>query len=244
MAKAEVVITAVDRTQQAIQSAQKGMKGLNDTALVLQRTLGAVSVAAVGAFFVRSANQALTFADSINKAATRAGVTTEAMSELAYAAKLADADLNTIVKAINLMQRGLGEAAVGTGEAKKGLEMLGISLERLQALKPESQFKFLADAIMALQNPSDRITVGMKIFGRSFAELLPLFEDGSEGMNRAAEEARKLNLVIGSELADKSSEAKDNIDKLTGAWQGFATQIMGGVAPALTTVLTALTALS
>ena len=63
-------------------------------------------------------------------------------------------------------------------------------------------------------------------------------------MNRAAEEARKLNLVIGSELADKSSEAKDNIDKLTGAWQGFATQIMGGVAPALTTVLTALTALS
>jgi len=35
MAKAEVIITATDRTQAAIQSAQKGMQGLNNSALIL-----------------------------------------------------------------------------------------------------------------------------------------------------------------------------------------------------------------
>ena len=243
MAKAEVIITATDRTQAAIQSAQKGLKGLDNSAMLLSRTLGLVSGAAIGTFLVQTANQALTMADSINKAATRAGITTEAMSELAYAAKLADADINTIVKSINLMQRGLGEASIGTGEAKKGLELLGIPLKTLQAMAPEEQFKFLADAIMALQSPTDQMTVGTKIFGRSFAELLPLFADGAEGMNKAAEEARKLGIVIGQEQADAASEAKDSIDKLTGAWEGFTIMLVSKVAPALTSILHEITGL-
>jgi hypothetical protein len=244
MAKAEVIITATDRTQTAIQSAQRGFQNLDNSAMLLNRTLKMVSGAAVGSFLVRTANQALTMADSINKAATRAGITTEAMSELAYAAKLADADINVVVKSINLMQRGLGEASMGAGEARKGLEMLGVPLKTLQALAPEEQFKFLADAIMALQDPTERITVGTKIFGRSFAELLPLFADGAAGMERAAEEARRLNLVIGQEQADAASEAKDTIDKLTGAWEGFSMMLVTKVAPALTSILNRLSGLA
>ena len=67
MAKAEVIITATDRTQAAIQSAQKGLKGLDNSAMLLSRTLGLVSGAAIGTFLVQTANQALTMADIINK---------------------------------------------------------------------------------------------------------------------------------------------------------------------------------
>ncbi len=243
MAKAEVIITATDRTQAALQSAQKGLKGLDNSAMLLQRTLGALGGVAIGRFFLNTANQALTMADNINKAAIRANITTEAMSELAYAAKLADTDMNSIVRSINLMQRGLGEASVGAGEARKALEMLGIPLKTLEAMAPEEQFKFLADAIMSLKSPTEQMTVGTKIFGRSFAELLPLFADGAEGMNKAAEEARRLNLVIGQEQADAASEAKDAIDKLTGAWEGFTVMLVSKVAPALTSILNEITGL-
>lgn len=237
MAKAEVVITAVDRTQQAIQSAQKGMKGLNDTALILKKTLGTVSAAAATAFVGRTITQAIEFGDQINKAATRAGIATETLSELSYAARLSGVEMGALVKSLQFMQKGLVEASMGTGEAKRALDLLGLSAKDVSGMSTQKQFEFFADKIAGIADPSQKAYVAMRIFGEAGVQLLPMLEQGAAGLQKFAEEAQKLGLSFSKEELDKLTNAKDSVDKLSMAWQGFATTLTSLVAPALTSVL-------
>ena len=241
MAKAEVIITATDRTQAAIQSAQKGMQGLNNSALILRKTLGLISGAAVGAFFVRSAVQAADFADQINKAAISAGVTTNALSELAFAAKLSNIDLNSLTTSLRFMQKGLAEARIGTGEAKRALELLGISVKTISDLDPDKQFEFFADAIASIKDPADKAYVATKLFGDSGARLLPLFEQGAEGIRKAREEAIRFNQSISQEQAQKLTAARDSVTKLTSAFDGMAVSLTSLVAGPMTDFFDAIT---
>lgn len=237
MAQAKYTIVGEDRTQAAIQSAQKGFKGLNDSALLLKKTLGAVSMAAATAFVGRTITQALEFGDQINKAAVRAGVATETLSELSYAARLSGVDINALVKSLQFMQKGLVEASMGTGEAKRALDLLGLSAKDISGMSTQKQFEFFANKIAGIADPSQKAYVAMRIFGEAGLQLLPMLEQGAAGLQKFAEEARKLGLSFSKGELDKLTKAKDSVEKLSMAWQGFATTLTSLVAPAITSVL-------
>lgn len=240
MAEATLRITAVDQTQAAIRSATNGLRGLNDTAKLLRGALTTIGVGAVGSFLANTAKQALEFGDQINKAATRAGVATETLSELSYAAKLSGVDMGALVKSLQFMQKGLVEASMGTGEAKRALDLLGITAKDVSGLSTQQQFEFFADKIAGIANPSQKAYVAMRIFGEAGVQLLPMLEEGSAGLRRFAEEAQRLGLSFSKENLDRLTAQKDAIDKLSSAWQALAVTIVGSVAPAFTNLFNAL----
>lgn len=240
MAEATLRITAVDQTQAAIRSATNGLRGLNDTAKLLKGALATIGVGAVGSFFANTAKQALEFGDQINKAAIRAGVTTETLSELSYAAKLSGVEMGALVKSLQFMQKGLVEASMGTGEAKRALDLLGITAKDVSGLSTQQQFEFFADKIAGIADPSQKAYVAMRIFGEAGVQLLPMLEEGSAGLRRFAEEAQRLGLSFSKENLDRLTAQKDAIDKLSSAWQALAVTIVGSVAPAFTSLFNAL----
>jgi TP901 family phage tail tape measure protein len=153
---------------------------------------------------------------------------------LAYAAKQADIDFNSLGTSLRKMQVFLSEAGSGSKEANKTLAALGLTIEQLRALAPEDQFELLADRVNALQDPADRARAAVDLFGRAGADLLPLFEQGAAGIRAAREEAQRMGATLTGEQATALAEADDSIKRMGQSWDGLARTLTAAVAPALT----------
>jgi hypothetical protein len=187
----------------------------------------------IGAMLVSSAKQAIEFGDNINKAAIKAGLGGRAMSELAYAAKLADVDIAALSTGIKKMQVALSQAASGAKLPVEALGALGLKIEDIKNLSPDRQFELIGDQLSKLEQPADRARVATELFGKAGADLLPLFEQGAEGIRKAREEAEKLGLAFDDKQLQKLSQADDAIKRLSASWEGFAAILVSKVAPNL-----------
>lgn len=191
----------------------------------------------LGAALIGAAKNAIEFGDNINKAAIKAGIGGKAMSELAYAAKLADVDIGSLSVAIKKMQVAISEAGTGSKQAQGALDALGLTVDQLQKRRPEQQFELIADRISKLEDPADRARAATELFGKAGADLLPMFSQGAQGIEKALQEARKLGLSFSDDQLNTLSTADDSIKRLSASWSGFATTLTAEVAPALSGIL-------
>jgi len=130
---------------------------------------------------------------------------------------------DSVGRTFNDMQKKLSEAAQGTGEGRVALEQLGVSIADIIHLTPEKQFEVLTERIAALENPADRASVAMRLFGESGAALMPLFRSGG-----AIDEARR-SLGQMPELLQRNSEQFERIDTLLGRLPGKSRQLFAGI---------------
>ena len=198
-------------------------------------SFGAITYALGGA-----AKKAIEYGDEINKAVAKTGMGAEAISSLAYVAKQSDIEFNSLTTAIKKMQQAVSEAASGGKAQLEVFDALQIDFKELRALKPEDQFELIADRISRIRDPADRTRAAVELFGRAGADLLPLFEQGAEGIRKGREEAERMNAVLTGEQAKALAEADDAIKRLGQAWDGVTRSLTIGVAPGLTTVLAAM----
>jgi hypothetical protein len=218
-AKARFRIEGEDATAAAFRSALGSAKTTADKMSGLFKTafvgISAASLANVAA-------RSIEMGDELGKAAVKAGVTGKAMSELAFAGKMADIELGAISTSLRFMQKNLSEAASGAKAPRENLAALGLTFEQLFALEPDRQFELIADRISLLTNPADRARAATELFGKAGADLLPLFEDGAEGIRKAREEAQKFGLAFNDEQLAQFAKADDALKKLKAGFDGVA----------------------
>lgn len=205
-------------------------------------TLGATitkTFALIGgsAAIVAAAKNAVQLGDDLDKAATKAGITGSAMSELAHAAKMTDVDLGGLSTALRVMQKNLSEAETGAKGPREALAALGLELSAIEDLAADKQFEVLADRISRLREPADRTRAAVELFGRAGAELLPLFEQGAEGIRKAREEAHKFGTALSDEQIQNLAAVDESIKGLTSSFNGLALTLTSKLAPSLSYAL-------
>lgn len=160
--------------------------------------------------------------DDVGKASQRLGATTEAISRLDYAAKLADVSFEKLEASLRFMQRSLGEVAGGGGKkAAKALEDLGLSVQDLIDLQPDEALARIADGFTQIESPILRTQTAIALFGKSGAGMLNLLKDGSAGLKELYTEAQNAGVVIDQELAAKAEKLNDDLTRLNESYQGF-----------------------
>ena len=94
------------------------------------------------------------------------------------------------------------DAEMGLVGAEDALAALGLTAEELKGLSPETQFQIIADKLGAVDDASTKAAIAQDIFGRSGAELIPLMNEGAEGMAALRQEARDLGVVFSQDAAN------------------------------------------
>lgn len=211
---------------QANESAEK-MKAAFEAAFA------GISVAAIAELGMH----AIEIGDQLSKAATKAGLGGKAFSELAYAAKIADVDVEALSTSIKKMQVNLSEASSGAKQPNEDLRALGLTLKELQALKADQQFELIGDRISQLKDPADRARAAVDLFGKAGADLLPLFEQGAAGIEKARVEAEKLGYSFNDEQLKRLADADEGTKKLKASWEAFTVMLTSETAPTLTKIL-------
>jgi hypothetical protein len=237
-AKATFRLQGEDATAQAFKSALGRTQAFSKQAgSIMKGAFVGISLATITGAIGRT----IELGDSLNKAAIKAGIAGSAMSELAHAAAMADVDLGSLSNGLKFMQINLSKAAEGGKEGAQVLGALGLKLDEIRALKADQQFEMIADRIASLKDPADRARAAVQIFGKAGAELLPLFEQGAEGIRKAREEAQRLGIALSQDQIDTLAEADDAIKRLSASFRGLGNVLVTVVGPTLTRTLDGIT---
>lgn len=189
--------------------------------------------AAVAAPLAGAAKVFSDMGDQIAKMSARTGISVESLSELAYAAELSGTNLEGLEIGVRKMQKTLVNAASGSKSAQDALKMLSLTVEDLDGLSPEKQFKLIADRLSKIEDPTVRAAAAMEIFGRSGTELIPLMSAGAAGIEELQQQARELGLTMSSEDAKAAEIFNDTLGTLWKVLKMAAFTIGSALAPAL-----------
>lgn len=134
-------------------------------------------VAAITAPALAAARSSAQSADALARLSDKTGIAIAPLSKLQFVADMTDTSIETVTAAVGKMQKTLGGLADETEGTFGRVDHLGLSLRELAQLEVHEQFAVIAQRINAIASPAQRTAAAMSVFGRSGADLLPLFAE-------------------------------------------------------------------
>lgn len=180
--------------------------------------------------------------DDLSAQADRLGVSTEFLSELQYAAKLSDTEVESLNGAFEKLEKNLGKNSIEGGDLTKMLNKVGLDSKKLMAAGPEEAFLQIADAASRISDPLQRAAFVTDVFGKSGQSLIGILSRGKAGINALREEARNLGISISGDAAEKIGLADDAMKRLGASTDAFKNILAIELAPLTTSVLDGMTA--
>lgn len=192
-------------------------------ALKVGAAMGTAVVAGVSAAVFQFAK----YGDQLDKMSQRTGFTTNALSELGFAAEQSGFDIETLEKGIVGMDRFLLNAERGLSTATDSLDDLGLNMSDLQGLSPEDQFMMLAGAVADIEDPSKKAALALSIFGRAGQKMIPLLNAGSDSIEELRQQARDLGISMSPEDAKAAADFTDAWNRAKKSVMGFIYSVGG-----------------
>ena len=172
-------------------------------------------LAAAGLFMaVKMGANLLRTGDALDKMNRRTGITVERIQELDFAAQQSGTSVGAIEKSFLRANRVVSDAAAGLSTATRTLDALGLSVEQVEATHPDQLFNLYADAMGSIEDPTKRTAIAQELFGRAGAEMLPLLDAGSAGLEKLAAQARNAGNIMSEETARAAAEFNDELNLL------------------------------
>ena len=164
----------------------------------------------VGKAVVQEVLGAGSWADDLLTTSSVLGVEPEELQRMQKTANLIDTDAETIIKARQKLNKGIGKESKNTLSA---LEMLGIG----SSGDPEDIFWKAGEAIMNLADETEQEAYANDLFGKSWHDLVPLFTAGREEyekMNASWKVLSDEQLSSLGKMDDEYQKLKTNIEEL------------------------------
>jgi hypothetical protein len=122
-----------------------------------------------------------------NREARQLGLSVNQLTGLKIAGRGIDPD--ALNAGLRKFQAELGEAATGSAEQQKRFQDLGLSWKELAALPLNEAMAKVADKVHDAGSQAEKAAIAYNLFGRNYAELLPLLEKGNAAFAQGQEQA-------------------------------------------------------
>lgn len=174
--------------------------------------------AAIGALAFKAAG----YGDKMTTLSSQTGMSVQKLQELEYIAGQSDTSFEAMTGSMSKFTMKLKEAMDPASKTAQIMDTLGISMtDQNGAMKSREQL--FMEAIQATGGLTDETTQSMvasELFGRSFAELLPLMKLGADGIKKLSDRYKSLGIAMSDEqiasldaFSDKSEEMKLRVQK-------------------------------
>ena len=154
------------------------------------------------------------WADDLQTRAANYGISPERLQRMEKTSRRIDTSVDAIINAQKKLKKGLGKE---DKEVMGGLvELLGEGYDPRG--KPwEDVFWDAGEALMKFADEEEKEVYAQKMFGRSWAELIPLFQAGREEYEKTNDSWK----VVSQESVDNLQKMQDEYDKLMANWDTF-----------------------
>lgn len=199
----------VSNTQRATSQIERSFGAVQSAIRALIPTITAASLVA----WTKSVVDAQ---DELVKLSQKIGVSVEDLSVLRYAATLSDVSMTDLGTSLARLSKNMQDAAIGQGEAAKAFNALGISIRDASGNLRNTQDVLidLADSFASIEDGAGKTALAMRIFGRSGHNIIPLLNQGREGLAQLRQELDALGGVMSEKTAKQMEAFNDNLSKL------------------------------
>ncbi|MGA7887609.1 MAG: phage tail tape measure protein [Acidobacteriaceae bacterium] len=164
------------------------------------------------------------------------GISTQNLSVLRYTAEETGVSFEALTKGFKKMSTDVLEWTNGSSKlAGVAFHDLGISMEDVKG-KGNDMYGLLglvADRFRTMPDGPHKLAIAVQLFGRSGQEMIPILNQGAEGLESLKNEAEDLGVVLDDAGVAKMEELRRKVEEAKGAFQGLGLELTADIAPAL-----------
>jgi hypothetical protein len=168
------------------------------------------------------------------------GMSTEAFTELAFAAKQAQSDIDpeALSKGLSRLNRAAFDAAEGSSRMQAAFKQMGVSVQNANgSMKPTIDILLqMSDSFSKMPDGVEKTALAMQVAGRGGAQFIALMNMGPEKMRAFMTSAHDLGIAFNDEAAEGAAHFVQSLNFLEAAGQGVSNQLTTQLAPVLANV--------
>src|SRR5690625_3310985 len=200
------------------------------------KRIGMYGLAVAGTFAaaMKSANN---YMAEIGMAAERTSVSAQTFSELAYAAEQASLSQGELERVLRRSTEAINHGIKGGSKQAEALKKLGISAyDAAGNVKTADQMlRDMAEKFSQLEPSAQKTGLVIDLFGMQLGQkVIPLLNQGADGLDEMAKKARELGIVIDDEAAQAANDFETSLDDLKKAALGLSIALAQDTVPWLT----------
>jgi hypothetical protein len=190
--------------------------------------LGAGLAAGFFAEFIHGAMEAVIQVRNLSEAT---GATTEEISGLQFAAKMTDVSNETLEVGLRKLARTMDNARIAGSEQSQVFKRLGIDTSEWKDKLPSTTEELLevAEKLSHMKNGAEKTAIAIELFGRSGSKLIPLLNQGKEGIRGMVEEAKDLGDVVTNETVKSVTQFDESVKTLGAGLKGIFYPILTAI---------------
>lgn len=225
--------------------AHEGLNGVLKTAGAAVAAVAAAAAAAAKAIWDMT-NAAGEWADNLLTLSQQSGVAVDTLQKWDYAARFIDTDSETLVKALGKVAKMQASSIKSGDEYITMLDGQTIALRNSNGeLKSnEDLLMNMVDAIGSIADDTVREAAAQELFGKSFQEMMPLINAGSEGLKKYGDEAEALGLVLSGDSVQALGNFDDQMQRFSATMEVAGRQLALSFLPTTQEVAKELTELA
>lgn len=227
--KANKSISETDQKAQGLGSKLAGMIG---TAAKWGAGITVAGSAAFGSM-VALANKTTAVADEIDKLSERTGINREELQRWKYAAEQSGANVSKLETGVKKLSDVMTDAMDGNKKAQDSFAQLGISLDDLKNKSQEDIFEQVMASLADMEQGARRNALGNDLLGKSYTEMLPLLNAGSEGIQMLKDRADELGLVMSEKAVLANVKFGDTLDDVKEVFGAVINQLVTSFLPVM-----------
>jgi len=207
---------AKDELDETTSKAGQVAEGLKKGAGVAAKFGAAVvtGTAAAGAAIAGIATSSASAADEVDKMSAKIGLSKQGYQEWAYVLGQNGMDISSLQMGMKTLVSQMDGAANGTESSVAMFEKLGVSIyDSAGAMKDqETMFREVTLALASMENGTEKAALANDLLGRSGSEMMPMLNNGAEGIVDLTNRAHELGLIMSDEAVNAGVVLGDTLD--------------------------------
>ncbi len=182
--------------------------------------------------FVKAGAEA---ADQLEKLSQRTGIGVEQLQKLQYAANIADVSHEQLGKGLDKLAKNMAAAATQGGKQAEAFDAMTISVKDAEGkLRPTADvLGDVAEKFSRYKDGAEKSALAQVLFGKTGAELIPLLNQGREGLAALGDEAERFGIILDEQTIRGAAEFEEDLKKLHSGASGLKTVLAAEMAPTL-----------
>lgn len=191
--------------------------------------------AAITGAFTLAIKSSVDFSEQLIILSQRTGINVEELSQLKYGAEQVGMSIEELANGLKFLERNAFNALEGNTKLQGAFEKMGISVSDTNGqLKTGSQLLLdMADRFSHMPDGPEKTAIAMQLMGRAGVAMIPILNQGAEGIKKMEERATELEGTFSDADAKGFRTFNQDLKDMDTAFGGLTRRIAADVIPAI-----------
>lgn len=162
-------------------------------------------------------------AEEIDRTSQITGLSAEDVQKFNFAVYMTGGSVDTAAQSLTRFEKNIASAATGTGATATAFKTMGVNVKDATGnVRPLNDI--LGDVADKFKNTADGVNktaMALAIGGRGFAQMIPLLNQGREGLEELNAEMEKTGSKLTPAQTTAFKQLDDQMKVLNKSWEGF-----------------------